>query len=477
MTQPVEPARPAWAPEATRRAAASPAQGLPGEPVPGTQEDLEVSVGDRVFFAYDSAVLSTVATQTLDRQAAWLKQYPDVVLTVEGHTDERGTREYNLALGDRRANAVKNYLVALDIEPGPDSDDLLWRGAAGRGGQRRDRLGQQPSRGECGQHGELMVRGVAKSSRQAGAGISLGRARACWRCSRRRRRPAPTLRPWRSDLAGLRAELAELRGIQLVQATPGERAQFEVRLGQLEEELRRLTGRIEQLEFGQRTVESRIDQLIQDLDVRLAPSSRAPRRPVRASTGPDAAAGAGSAAARIRPSAGPGADAGFGRQDSASEGTLGVVPESALLDLPRPDPAAATPPANTSLPAQRQYDSAMELLRAGDYPSAERGLELFLDLNPDHPLASNAAYWMAETLYVRKNYAAAASGFARNYRTYGKDAPKAPDNLLKLGMSLFGLGDAEKACLSYAELAQEFPNAPTHIEQALDRESTRAGCS
>jgi peptidoglycan-associated lipoprotein len=89
---------------------------LPGEPVPGTQEDLEVSVGDRVFFAYDSAVLSPVATQTLDRQAAWLKQYPDIVLTVEGHTDERGTREYNLALGDRRANAVKNYLVALDID-------------------------------------------------------------------------------------------------------------------------------------------------------------------------------------------------------------------------------------------------------------------------------------------------------------------------------------------------------------------------
>jgi peptidoglycan-associated lipoprotein len=90
---------------------------LPGEPVPGTQEDLEVSVGDRVFFAYDSAVLSPVATQTLDRQGAWLKQYPDIVLTVEGHTDERGTREYNLALGDRRANAVKNYLVALGIDP------------------------------------------------------------------------------------------------------------------------------------------------------------------------------------------------------------------------------------------------------------------------------------------------------------------------------------------------------------------------
>jgi peptidoglycan-associated lipoprotein len=90
---------------------------LAGQPVPGSQEDLEVSVGDRVYFAYDSVVLSPDATRTLDGQAAWLQQYADVLVTIEGHADERGTREYNLALGDRRANAVKNYLVALDILP------------------------------------------------------------------------------------------------------------------------------------------------------------------------------------------------------------------------------------------------------------------------------------------------------------------------------------------------------------------------
>jgi peptidoglycan-associated lipoprotein len=93
---------------------------LAGQPMPGSQEDLEVSVGDRVLFDYDSSVLNPVATQALDRQAAWLKQYPDVIVTVEGHADERGTREYNLALGDRRASAVKNYLVALQV-----SDDRI----------------------------------------------------------------------------------------------------------------------------------------------------------------------------------------------------------------------------------------------------------------------------------------------------------------------------------------------------------------
>lgn len=285
------------------------------------------------------------------------------------------------------------------------------------------------------------------------------------------------------ELARLQAELAELRGVELVQATPGERAQFEVRLSQLEEELRRLTGRIEQLEFGQRTVESRIDQLIQDLDVRLSAleqgGTAAPAQgEVQGGQAPDEAAADTASAADADSETGATRQAeADADQGGAGDGTLGVVPESALLDLPRPDPAAATPPAATGLPAQRQYDSAMELLGAGDYQSAERGLELFLDLNPDHPLASNAAYWMAETLYVRKNYAAAASGFARNYRTYGKEAPKAPDNLLKLGMSLFGLGEADKACLSYAELDKEFPDAPTHIQQALERERTRAGCS
>jgi peptidoglycan-associated lipoprotein len=87
------------------------------QPPPGTQEELELSVGDRVFFDYDSAVLSPVATETLDRQGAWLRQYPNITVTIEGHADERGTREYNLAIGDRRATAVKNYLLALNVPP------------------------------------------------------------------------------------------------------------------------------------------------------------------------------------------------------------------------------------------------------------------------------------------------------------------------------------------------------------------------
>ena len=82
---------------------------------PGSQEDLIVNVGDRVFFGYDSSELDSDAQQLLQEQAAWLKQYSDVSITIEGHCDERGTREYNLALGEQRAQAVKNWLILLGI--------------------------------------------------------------------------------------------------------------------------------------------------------------------------------------------------------------------------------------------------------------------------------------------------------------------------------------------------------------------------
>lgn len=85
--------------------------------VPGSEEDFVQNVGDRVFFGFDRYDLTPEAQAQLDQQAAWLKQYPQYTFVIEGHCDERGTREYNLALGERRANSVKNYLVALGIDP------------------------------------------------------------------------------------------------------------------------------------------------------------------------------------------------------------------------------------------------------------------------------------------------------------------------------------------------------------------------
>lgn len=86
-----------------------------GGVTPGSQEDLVANVGDRVFYALDSSTLSSEARTTLDRQAAWLARFPAVSVQLAGNCDERGTTEYNLALGQRRANAARDYLVARGV--------------------------------------------------------------------------------------------------------------------------------------------------------------------------------------------------------------------------------------------------------------------------------------------------------------------------------------------------------------------------
>lgn len=83
---------------------------------PGSQADLEARIGDRVLFGFDRYDLTEDARQTVRGWADWLKQYDTVAVTVAGHADERGTREYNLALGERRAQSVKDHLVALGVE-------------------------------------------------------------------------------------------------------------------------------------------------------------------------------------------------------------------------------------------------------------------------------------------------------------------------------------------------------------------------
>jgi peptidoglycan-associated lipoprotein len=92
-----------------------PGDGKGGPVTPGTQRDFSVNVGDIVYFSSDSSDLTPEAQTTLQKQSQWLKQYPQFTITVEGHADERGTREYNIALGARRATSVRNFLAQNGI--------------------------------------------------------------------------------------------------------------------------------------------------------------------------------------------------------------------------------------------------------------------------------------------------------------------------------------------------------------------------
>jgi peptidoglycan-associated lipoprotein len=112
----------------------------PVGPIPGSQRDFVVNVGDRVYFDYDQYAVRSDAEPLLTAQAAWLNRYPAVQVRIEGNADERGTREYNLALGARRANKIRDFLVAHGVTPSriatisygkerpidPGSDEAAW---------------------------------------------------------------------------------------------------------------------------------------------------------------------------------------------------------------------------------------------------------------------------------------------------------------------------------------------------------------
>lgn len=111
---PAEPSNPAYPTAPT-----GPVDGgAVGAAVPGSEQDFVVNVGDRIYFDLDSYDVRSEAMPRLDAQAQWLQRYPSVTVRIEGNADERGTREYNLALGARRAESVRNYLISRGIPAG-----------------------------------------------------------------------------------------------------------------------------------------------------------------------------------------------------------------------------------------------------------------------------------------------------------------------------------------------------------------------
>jgi tol-pal system protein YbgF len=291
--------------------------------------------------------------------------------------------------------------------------------------------------------------------------------------------------PLRAELGRFRAELAAVRAIQLAQSQdPNLRtAALEVRLSRLEELLRQLTGRIEETEYAQRQTSARIDQLVADLDARLP--GREPATEVAApSTRQTQEALATPAPALPQRTPQPSI---ISPDQSARQGyVLGTIPEDALRGqaavrapaLPAPTPGGVGDQARLVTPgADASYKNALDLLQAGNWPAAEQQFTTFVKDYPDDARAPTAAYWLGETYFFRKEYPTAASVFARNYRTYGQEAPRAADNLLKLGMSLAAMGDRNKACQTFGELGKRHPTAPAPIKQALAREKSAAGCS
>ena len=124
---------------------------------------------------------------------------------------------------------------------------------------------------------------------------------------------------------------------------------------------------------------------------------------------------------------------------------------------------------------EKQYEFATSFLKVGDYNTAERALKEFVETNPNHELAGNAHYWFAETFRIRQLYVDAASAYLEGYQKYPK-SEKAPDNLLKLGVSLVQIGEKEQGCMMITSLKKEYPEASQSILQKAKYEEKKFEC-
>ncbi len=247
---------------------------------------------------------------------------------------------------------------------------------------------------------------------------------------------------------------------------PMDRAGLVVRVQRLEEEVARLRGRIEELEYALRRLEGRLAR-----GVATAPL---PPPAAVADDGGDGGTAAGEVPA---PPASPTTTAATETPPPPVEPSPSPPPVTPVERAPAVagGDGSASAPEGTADPEER-YRRALELLENGRFDEAARAFAAFLEDHPDHSRAPDAAFWLAETHFFRQDYATAAQLYARNFRTYGPDAPRASDTLLKLGMALAAIGERERACRTFAELARRYPRAPAHIRQALARERAAQRC-
>ena len=292
----------------------------------------------------------------------------------------------------------------------------------------------------------------------------------------------PQVRELKSQVRSLRAQLADLertvhagttrRGsASEAESDGGQAARNSRRLAELEADIdearewrRRVTGQFEEFDNRMRRLEDRIGRLVADVDFRLSTLEQQGGTPAASTLAPavdtPAAAPAGQAQASIT----PGQESGY--EPSEAPRPLGTVPEV--------QPGDGGVVSFTQSP-EEQYKAAFSLLEEARYEEAHDALSLFIDVNPTHGLAQNAAYWRAESLYARKLYPEAAKSYALNLRQY-PEGRKAPDNMVKLGMALLKLGRSEEACRAFAQLDQTFSDPPLNIRRAAQQGRRQANC-
>lgn len=249
---------------------------------------------------------------------------------------------------------------------------------------------------------------------------------------------------------------------------------LEDRFAQLREQIRELTDSVERSRFESERAKEGLERLSKDIDFRLSAleKAQAERASAQPAQGEAPAPLTGNAANQpAQPETSLGKPAGNLTLPSGASAPSGNLPAGALKPgVTAPAQAAAKPQS-----PKEQYDHAYGQLMAGDYAGAEKAFSAFIAANPEDALAGNAQYWLGETFYKRNDLQQAAVAFLHGYQKYPKSS-KAPDNLLKLGMTFSGLGQKKEACAALSRLAKEFPQAPDHIKRYAQAEKQKAAC-
>jgi len=225
-------------------------------------------------------------------------------------------------------------------------------------------------------------------------------------------------------------------------APPAAVSDMQVRIAQMENTIRFLTGRIEKLSFENKQLAARLTKLQDDSEYRFGELERGQSQSYQSGTD--------------LPPAG-----------ATLPGGAQAVPQSSAPQVDRSLPAGAP---------EKQYDFAIGLLRDGNYQGAQTAFEQFVALHPSHRLAGNAQYWLGETYYARSMFREASLAFVKGMQKY-KSGPKGPDTMLKLGMSTHRLGNLEAACKTFSSLPSRYPSASANIKATAKRELAKIDCN
>ena len=289
------------------------------------------------------------------------------------------------------------------------------------------------------------------------------------------------IRDLRGQVQSLRAQLADLERVvhagstrrgsaSDAQSDGGQAERNSRRLAELESDIdearewrRRVTGHFEELDNRMRRLEDRIERLVGDVDFRLSTLERQGGTPAVATAAPATDTPAAAPTDQTQASIAPGQEEGYAPSEAPRP--LGTVPAGQEGD----DVVSFTGS------PEEQYKAAFSLLEEARYEEAHDAFSRFIDANPAHGLAQNAAYWRAESLYARQLYPEAAKSYALNLRQY-PEGRKAPDNMVKLGMALLKLGRSEEACRAFEQLDQAFSDPPLNIRRAAQQGRRQANC-